>query len=777
MRNTQSAFARVDIHLLACVAFLCGEARVASAQQEEPSPTPAEAQDESRFDEVVVTAQRREQKLQDVGISVTPLSAEALQDLNITTATDIVRAVPSLKMNAYSTSQVVFNIRGVSQNDYGDQQEPPVAVYQDDSYSSSINLASFPVFDLARVETLRGPQGTLFGRNATGGAIQFISKKPTTEFEGYTGLTLGRYDQFIIDGAVSGPLRDNLQARLAFIRNKDDGYMQSIVAGVPDRGGNDHYALRGILAWQPNDATNVNLNLRYMRADKETQAGLYSHEPACPNANFQGEFTPPTLACPFWASPPGATGSGFRDDSIIPSRGGDPWATAETQESFADRKIVGSTLRIDGALGGLGFVSISDYQHSNKFYIEGGDASPDEGVFFFQGSRLDQASQEFRLSATHGLHEIVGGVFGMYVDGDYTGKFADPFYGYDPDVAFSQRTTSYAAFLQDEWKFADRWKLIGGLRYWRDTREGSYLGTETSLTGVTIIFNEDEIFPVFPGSPITPDDAKKTFDDVTARLELDFKPNDLMLLYLSYNRGSKSGGYTFSTGTPFAGFEQAFLEGIPFEPEVLNSYEAGVKANLGGSTTLNVSGFYYKYGDYQAFAQVGPVQSVINLDATALGLEAELNARPINGLTLQLGTSFLDTNVKDILLPDLVTVVDHDLPQAPHFSASALARYDFPIGGGTGLLQADAQYSGKFCFTVLCAPVEEERAYTLTNARVGYAGSSGSWEIAAFVNNLFEEEYRVYAFDSSLFAGVVAGVYGKPRIWGVTGTYRFGAAH
>ena len=116
---------------------------------------------------------------------MTPLSEDALAKLNMTTATDIVRAVPSLKMNAYSPSQVVFNIRGVSQNDYGDQQEPPVAVYQDDSYSSSINLASFPVFDLARVETLRGPQGTLFGRNATGGAIQFISRKPT---QGVRGL-------------------------------------------------------------------------------------------------------------------------------------------------------------------------------------------------------------------------------------------------------------------------------------------------------------------------------------------------------------------------------------------------------------------------------------------------------------------------------------------------------------------------------------------------------------------------------------------------------------
>ena len=106
------------------------------------------------------------------------------------------------------------------------------------------------------------------------------------------------------------------------------------------------------------------------------------------------------------------------------------------------------------------FVSISDYQHSNKFYIEGGDSSPDEGVFFFQGSKLDQASQEFRLSATRGAHEVVGGVFGMYVDGKYTGKFADPFYGYDPDVAFTQRTVSYAAFVQDEWQFAEQWKLI-----------------------------------------------------------------------------------------------------------------------------------------------------------------------------------------------------------------------------------------------------------------------------------------------------------------------------
>jgi iron complex outermembrane receptor protein len=154
---------------------------------------------------------------------VTPLGEETLQNLNIDTATDIVRAVPSRKMNAYSSSQVVFNIRGVAQNSYGDEQEPPVAVYQDDSYSSSINLASFPVFDLARVEVLRGPQGTLFGRNATDGAIQFTSRKPTREFDGYATATYGRFNQQIVEGAISGPFSDQLQGRLAFISNQDDG--------------------------------------------------------------------------------------------------------------------------------------------------------------------------------------------------------------------------------------------------------------------------------------------------------------------------------------------------------------------------------------------------------------------------------------------------------------------------------------------------------------------------------------------------------------------------
>jgi iron complex outermembrane receptor protein len=765
----------------------------AAEAQQTPSAEPQE---------VVVTAQRREQRLQDVGISVTALGNESLADLNVNTATDLVRAVPSLKMNAYSSAQVVFNIRGVSQNDYGDQQEPPVAVYQDDSYSSSINSASFPVFDLARVETLRGPQGTLFGRNATGGAIQFISRKPTKQFEGYGTATVGRFSQTIFEGALSGPLADTLQGRLAFIHNKDDGYLESVVPGVEDRGANDHYALRGQLAWQPADGTNVNLIVRYLRADKERQAGLYSHEAACPNDNFQGEFTPPTLTCPYWSAfinedfppvpgtatgfpGPGTTGTGYRNDAISATRGGDPWKTAETQESYVDRTIKAMTVRIDSKLGDFDLVSITDYQRSNKFYIEGGDSSPDGGVFFFQGSRLEQASQELRLSRTFGAHQAVGGIFGMKVAGDYTGKFADPFYGYDPLIAATQDTKSWAVFLQDEWRVLDRVSVIGGLRYWRDQREGSYFGSEPS-NGVTIIFNRNEVAGLVGGvapNPelvnVTPSDADKSFKGVTARLELDFRVNDNLLLFTSYNRGSKSGGFTFSTGTPFAlpGAPEAFLNGIPFRPEVLNSVEAGFKSTLGARTTFNGSAFYYDYHDYQAFAQLGIQQTVVNQPATAVGFEAELTTHPVAPLTLQLGASVLSSTVEDVHLPDLVTVRNHDLPQAPKFSGNALARYDIEAGTGLVSLQADMLYSDGFCFTVLCAPVERERPYAVTNARIGYTTSNRQWEVDAFVKNAFDREYRVYAFDSSLFSGVVAGVYGKPRTYGITGTYRFGVAH
>ena len=197
---------------------------------------------------------------------------------------------------------------------------------------------------------------------------------------------------------------------------------------------------------------------------------------------------------------------------------------------------------------------------------------------------------------------------------------------------------------------------------------------------VTIIFNTHQVYP--NGSNLTPADADKNYDGVTARLELDYKPSDNILYYLSYNRGGKSGGFTFSTGTPFAPGQVAFLNGMPYKPEVLTDYEAGAKVTLNNTTAINASFYHYSYDNYQAFAQVGTTQTLVNLHAVANGMEIELNSHPITGLTLQLSPAFEQSRVYHILLPDFVSVVNHDLPQAPHFSGNASANYDFPLGNG-----------------------------------------------------------------------------------------------
>ena len=762
-------------------------------------------------DAIVVTAQRREQKLQDVGIAVSVVGKKDLAAFNVTNATDLVRAVPNLKFNAYSSSQVVFNLRGVSQNDYGDQQEPPVAVYQDDSYSSSITTASFPIFDLARAEVLRGPQGTLFGRNATGGAIQFISNQPSKTFGGYLTGTYGRFNQTLLEGAVYGPISDTLTARLSGSFDRDDGYIHNVVPGQPDRGADNHWAMRGIIAYEPNSNFKAKLTLRYSEADHERQASIYALSPSCPNAQFQGENLPPTQVCGYWAAynggVPGSMATGYYNRSVIAWQGGDPWSIAATGDPYVNRKFFGSTLRLDAKAGPFDITSITDYQHLSKFYTEAGDSQPEfpyvpgqasypvgpcpapdqavtcyaPGTIFYQDDHTNQYSQELRASARFGRNYLVFGAFGMIIDGHFRAKYATPFDLYDPLVVFTQKTESYAFFAQDEYKLSDKLKFIGGLRFWHDHKIGNYTASEF-FSGFTLHYGPDGISYNDPtgttpltGVTATPADARPSFSAVTARAELDYKPAENLLVYASYNRGSKSGGFTFSTGTPVLG--QAVIDtinGIAYRPETLNDFEVGLKSTLAPGTTLNLAAYYYDYQNYQAFVQVGFTQAVRNLPAKAGGVEAEFTTHPIRGLTLQAAGSYESSRVHDILLPDGATIVTHTLPQAPGFTGNALARYEFDLAGGRASIQGDALFQSSSCFTVLCAPVEREPGYSVENARIGFTPKGGAIDIAFFVNNIFNKAYRDYAYDGSLFFGSTEGVYAKPRTWGLTATVHFG---
>ncbi len=744
-------------------------------------------------DTVIVTAQRRDQRLQDVGIAVTALNSKALISQGIKESVDLTRAVPSLRMNEYTPSAVVFNIRGVSQNDFGDEQEPPVAVYQDDSYASSFVASGFPLFDLQRVEVLRGPQGTLFGRNATGGAIQFISNKPTDQPSGYLTLGTGSYNDFNVEGAVSGPLANNVQARLSGMSDHADGYLKDIVPGQKARGGSNHYALREITEWQPTADSNVQLEFRYARNPHENSAGMYSWEAAYPDAHGQGTYLPANVVNPLLQAynpayantpasqlPTGTDFTGYSNSAIDAVRGGDPWKVAATGPSYTDLTRWGTDLKVEAPVGPFRITSITDFQSNIKHYLEDASASPNEQVKFSQDAHILQYSEELRAEGHFGPHDLVLGAYGMDVDGHYSASYAFPLlFGLVPDVQFKQKTISYAVFAQDEWTLPNNFKAIVGARYWHDERKVNYDAVDN--TGEQVIFNTSTVYafngatgtPVTDGITLKPSDAEKTFQDYSVRLELDYHPSPDLLVYGSFNRGTKSGGFTLSTATPTAGYEVSFVNGIPYRPEVLNAFETGVKLSLPLRSTVNLTAFYYDYHNYQAFAEYGLVETVINLPAREVGFEAEFATHPLAGLTLSGNLSAMDNKVSDVPLPD-GTIVSHHLPQNPKLSGAFEARYERTTEFGTMFGQADVQYTGKYCFSVLCAPVEHEPAHTVLNLRVGFTPLSKRWDAAVFVQNVTQEIYRIYTFDVASYTGQIPSVYAKPRTWGVSLTYHFG---
>jgi iron complex outermembrane receptor protein len=720
-----------------------------------------------QLEEILVTAQKREQRLQDVGISITALSAQELKNYGVKEAEDIVNLVPSLQYNKYTAGAVVFNLRGVSQNDYGDQQEPPIAVYQDDSYASSLNLSGFPAFDLQRVEVLRGPQGTLFGRNATGGAIQYITNKPTKEFESYFSGTAGRFKDFDFEGAVSGPITPVVQGRLAFERSSTEGYLDDIYTGGR-RAGADNYAIRGEVAAQPTDEVSTLLTVRYSRNSHETSAGMYSWEAAYPGPHGMGVFVGPNAKSPFGTCN-GCDASGYKNFGIDAYYGGDPWDVVDSDPSNFDRTLRGADFKIEGEVAGINLVSISDYLDMSKTYNEASTVSPESLYTYYATNMLQQFSEEVRASGKSDMHDWVAGAFFMHLNGHYDVQLPFASLDYFPGDIFQQTTISSALFGQDEIKFADRWTLILGGRYWRDRRTLDFylydnFGTSSYYNSLT-----------YPGL------ADRTFEDYSAKVEINRKITDDALVYLSWNRGSKSGGFTTSPAPPTVtpqGIE-ALFSSFAYNPEVLDAYELGVKTTLfGGTTTVNADVFYYDYKSYQAFIERifgdSPVQTIVNIPAKEEGVELEIATRPVRGLTLSTGLSSLHSSVEDVLLADGTTETS-SLPQAPTFSGHALARYQVPLATGSLAGQVLATYVGHTCFTLLCAPVDREAGHAISDASLTYNSSGDRWDVAFWVKNLANKEYRIFNSDLS-FVGVDESIFAPPRTYGITVSSRFGAA-
>jgi len=711
----------------------------------EPTQTPLPGV----LDEIVVTAQKREQNAQDVGIPITVLSGDQLRKLGFTETTDIVQQVPSLQFQSTSTF-ATLNIRGVSQTEFTDQNELPIAVVVDGVYISSPGAVQTQMFDLDRVEVLRGPQGTLFGRNSTGGLLQFVTAKPTDSFGGYANLTYGAYNQVKFDTALSGPIAgDTLLGRISLSEDYHEGYLYNSLG--PAELSARTYSGRGQLLFRPTDDLRILLKLQTSINDHEKNGG-YVWDPAFPGADGLGVHIAPNQNP--WNTCGGCDLLGYRNFNT------NPYHQSFDTPGFFDRRAneAAVTLDWDTRLGTV--TSVSDFYTHRKNYLEDTDASPNPLFIYGTDNHLNQFSEELRLSSTKGDLFWVTGLYFLDINNHFIQTLT---FNFGPGASFFgsddrlDTTKSWAAFGQLEYPLATHWKLVAGGRWTNDEKE---------LDGSTLNPFGNGIREIVNSSTIG-DAAKQNFRDWQGKLQLEWRPDPGSLWYAGISRGTKAGGFEGNLIDPTH---------LVYGEEKLTDYEAGFKLTFAkAATRLNGTVFYYDYKDYQAFQfdQETLSSSVRNTPARVRGAELEVRTRPLRSLEVSLGLSLLDAVAKGIVLPS-GRIADRKMPQAPDASLNGLLRYTVPVSTGDVSFQYDFKYNRSFYFTVNNAPVEREDPHLLGNVRVAYDSSDERWDIGVFVKNVSNVYYRVYALDVSGL-GFSNDRPGLPRWWGINGSYHFGA--
>lgn len=754
------------------------------------------------LEEVVVTAQKREQSLQDVGIAVTAFTGDQLKQLGYTNAQQVTAMSPGVTtIQPNGPSSFFVSVRGVGQNDFsGDHQESPVAIYVDEAYVSAASGAGFQLFDIERTEVLRGPQGTLFGRNATGGLVHYVTKKPTEDFEAYAEATIGRYHQVKVEGAVSGPLSDTVSGRLSFVKNEHDAYVKNTIG--KDLNNGDDWAVRGQLLFEIGEDAEWLVSAR--AAEQDIDSGFFEHSSARVNpATGLGEdFNGPDLV-----GTPASAATSWQEPNNGVHTGSYNFIGHNKIESW------GVTSNLEWSFDNFDVVAITDFWHLEKDYIEDSDAGPSDFFNFYLTSDLDQVSQEFRISGERDAMRWVAGAFYLNIEGDFAnGGPAENFFsaalgvplagtGAGLSNPFDTETESYALFGQLEFDLSEDFTLIAGLRWSQEEKTSNYNSSLVSfaspndltildpdplgLGGTYFSFNKNGATSGgvdVSGGTFNSDWAEIDKDLVTAKLELDWRVDEETLVYASYNRGIKAGGFNapldstdLIDGDPANGGP----EEMKFDEEVLNAYEIGFKTTLfDGLARLNGAAYYYDYNDYQAFRLEGLTQYVFNTDAEVKGWELELQATPMEGLDVLLGVGYIDNTVEDAYQLPGGGLVDRTAVLTPEWNVNGLVRYEWPVFDGMVAVQADFTYMDDHYFQLKNSPVGAEDAYTITNARVSYTSANETWVLAGFVNNLTDKEYRSMVFDlagtpAAGGFGMAENYYGAPRWWGVSLSYNW----
>lgn len=711
--------------LLFCSGIAAGAHAQANAQE-----SASEADTLQGESDIVVTALKRSSNIQDVAAAITAISGDTLERAAITDVRSLTKLAPSLVVGEQFGTTFV-NIRGVGSNVDSGVTEPTVALYVDGVYLPRSDMATLRMVDLERVEVLRGPQGTLYGRNATGGAINFISAAPSRELTGRVTLSTGSRDAYGITGFVSGPLSDAAEIRISGGYERQDGFVKVVNTGQTLGGVNALYG-RVALRARLTDTLTVDLTARYDRNRAPIPYQLYTPSPIAPPSQQTNEPFRIFADYPFGRNNQTSIFSGVVNWDI------------------SDSVTLRSTT---GYVHHNGHVSVDADVTSVPFYF-----TPD----YDRPSRA--LSQEITISGETSSLKWLVGVFGFHENAGATlptqlAAAAAAAFGLPTDTIISSglksRIRNVALYGDATWSFTDALRLNLGLRYNHERNEYD---------------QEFSLLPVSPGFS-TPFRSKSDKLLPKVALQLDLAPE--VNTYVQWSRGYKSGGGNLPGG------DGSILP--MYLPETIDAFEFGLKSQLfDRMLTANFAAFYYKYDGLQLTDTILPSTTVVqNSDARIYGLEADFRFQPSRAFTLVVSPSYLHARYKDFRPVNPITglVADLDgepLTRAPDWTVNASMSYKVPLGDGflsSLTFEANALYNSS---TVLrqynSGPVDRQSAYALLGGSVTLADRDEKTSLSVFVSNLTD---RLYKQNVSNFGNGSIGTYGEPRTWGVRLSRKF----
>lgn len=727
-------------------------------------------------EEILVTAQKRVQSARDIGQTINVLGGADLRRLQANDVATVSSQVPNIVATT-SANLPAFTVRGIGLNEIASNFDAPVAVHVDEVYRSKPYMNSAPFFDIQRVEVLKGPQGTLFGRNSPGGAVNFYTVEPQLQDEGAINLNGDNHGRFKVDGVANLMLASDLAARFSYFVAQGIGGPYHNLATGKDYGAPNQVAGRLQVKWF-GETTTVKLSGHVMRDKSETSPykapGLYADtlgsngQPVyCPQI-LNGTIDDDRSVClKFPPGNPGAPTDNLREvDNVRKFTSNKLW--------LANNSAAGGSLRIEQSLGQANLVSVTAYENFERGQGQEGDDTvlPTADTDFHSHTR--QFTQEVRIAGKTGkLNYLVGGFY----ERDKISESNSALFFQSPVVVlptssprlgadFVQKVRSVALFTHNEFEIIPSLSVVAGVRYTND---------RISVIGNTYFGANDPVGRSNRITPVTPVDsvnARRTDENISFRGGLNWRFLPDQLAYVSIARGFRSGGYN----VPFGGRVNSF------SPERLTAYEVGYKGRLiDKMLDLNISAFRYDYKDMQINVNAQGVARVSTVTANAgssrsYGAETDLTFRPDESWVIRAGASYLDSKFRNttstITTYAGVIPLDGKRPvNTPKWTAQAFVQKTFPLSSDLDLIvQSDGKYIAKRYLRPANQIFDRAPSYWLQNARIAVASSAGKWEVAAWGRNIFNKEYLTYLNNVSF---VRLEIYGDPASYGLSASYKF----